>query len=446
MTALHRLTATDAARRIASGELSPQSLVDACLDRIHAHEPVVHAWAYLDTDGAREQALTLGDEAARGHIRGPLHGIPIGVKDIFHVAGMPTRAGSRWFSEAPAADATSVARLRAAGAIIIGKTHTTEFALMDPSPARNPWNPAHTPGGSSSGSAAAVGAGMVPAALGSQTAGSVLRPAAFCGVVGYKPTWGRISRAGVLPLAWSLDHVGTLTRSVEDAALLLSVMAGPDPRDPTAAAVALSASRLQAGPARLLVCEVYPERLEESARGALHSAAAQLRDAGAAVEPLQLPPEVNAILDAQQVIMSSEIAAVHADGLRLHAEQYGPRLRATAESGALIPASLYLRAQQMRAAIRAAVLPSFAGGALFLVPSAAGPAPEGLESTGDPSFNTPWSLLGFPAISLLAGRDSNGLPLAVQLVAAPWQEARLLQAAAWCEQVLGRADVAESPA
>ena len=443
MTALHTLTAAQAADFIARRELSPLTLVDALLARIAELEPRLHVWAALDADGARSQARQLADEVARGELRGPLHGVPVGVKDIFHVARLPTRAGSRVHHTVPDEDATTVARLRQAGAIIMGKTHTTEFALADPAPTRNPWNPEHTPGGSSSGSAAGVAAGMVPAALGTQTAGSVLRPAAFCGVVGFKPTYGRLSRHGILPLAWSLDHPGSLTRTVEDAALLLAVMAGPDGRDGTCldtpADDYVAAARSPVPPRLGLAGEVYPDRLSGPARERLRCAAERLGAAGARLEEIHLPPEFSATLDAHHVIMVSEAGGVHAAGVRQRAADYGPRLRAVVETGALVPAAAYLRAQQVRRAIRDAVLPLLQRVDCLLVPSAAGPAPAGLDSTGDPSFNAPWSLLGLPAISLFAGLDADGLPLAVQLVAAPWHEARLLAAAAWCEHTLGPA-------
>jgi Asp-tRNA(Asn)/Glu-tRNA(Gln) amidotransferase A subunit family amidase len=436
MSDLHALSATEAAAAIRAGQTTALDLVEALLGRITALEPKLHVWATLDAEGARRQARELDAAAMAGAWHGPLHGVPIGVKDIFAVAGLPTRAGSRWYHEVPAEDATTVARLRAAGAIILGKTHTTEFAMADPAPTRNPWNPAHTPGGSSSGSAAGVAAGMMPAALGTQTAGSVLRPAAFCGVVGLKPTWGRLSRHGILPLAWTLDHPGILARTVDDAALLLSVMAGPDPRDPTVADVRVDsypAAVHDSAPPRLgLVGDVYPERLSDPARACLEGTARQLAARGATVEQLSLPRAFDAALDTHHVIMSSEAAGVHLLSMGTHADDYGPQLRALVVAGALAPAALYTRAQQVRRAIRAAVLPLFDRVDCLVVPAAAGAAPAGLDRTGDPSFNTPWSLLGLPAIALPAGLDDAGLPLSVQLVAAPWREASLLAAAAWC--------------
>lgn len=438
----HTLTATQAAVLIARRELSPAELVEALRARIGTLEPAVQAWALLDVDGARAQAAARTTETIRGEVRGPLHGVPVGVKDIFDVAGLPTRAGSRVYDETPGEDATTVLRLRQAGAVILGKTHTTEFAYADPAPTRNPWNPAHTPGGSSSGSAAGVAAMMMPAALGTQTAGSVLRPASFCGIVGFKPTYGRVSRHGIHPLAWSLDHPGTLTRSVEDAAVITGLIAGADRRDATCLDVPvldLGAAAASPRPPRLgLVGDVYPERLSEDARQRLAASAARLEIAGAELELLKLPPDIAAALDAHHIIMSVEVSAVHQARLRDRAADYGPRLRLMVETGALLPTTAYLRAQQIRRVIRRAVLPCFEGVDCLLVPAAAGAAPEGLDSTGDASFNAPWSLLGLPAISLPAGVDGRGMPLGVQLVAAPWEEARLFAAAAWCEGVLGR--------
>jgi aspartyl-tRNA(Asn)/glutamyl-tRNA(Gln) amidotransferase subunit A len=442
----HTLTARRAADLIARRELAPLDLVDALLTRIERLEPKLSVWAAIDPDGARSQARERGAEAVRGELRGPLHGVPAGIKDIFDVAGLPTRGGSRAYHAVPATDSTAVARLRQAGAIILGKTHTTEFAYADPSPTRNPWSVEHTPGGSSSGSAAAVAAGMVPAALGSQTAGSVLRPAAYCGVVGFKPTYGRISRYGVLPLSWTLDHVGTLTRTVEDAAVLTAVMAGPDGHDSTCLDVPVAGLGEAAGnprPPRIgIVGDVFPDRLTDTVRDRLSASLVRLESAGAELERLRLPSEFTAAADAHHVIMMAELARVHLDGMQRDPDAYGPRLRLAVETGALAPAVAYLRAQTIRRTIRQAVLPLFDAVDCLIVPAAGSAAPHGLDSTGDPSFNAPWSLLGMPAIALPVGLDAHGLPLAVQLVAAPWHDATLLAAAAWCESVLGPGPIA----
>ena len=295
---LAALGAVDAARHIRDRALSPVALVDALVARIKAVDPRLEAWVHLDEAGARATAATLAAEATAGTIRGPLHGVPVGVKDIFHVAGMPTRAGSGAFAHSvPTADATSVARLRAAGAVVLGKTHTTEFAFRDPAPTRNPWNREHTPGGSSSGSAAAVAARMVPLALGSQTVGSVLRPAAYCGVVGVKPTHGLIPTDGVIPLAWSLDHVGVFARGVADAALLLGVLA--------ARAIEVQAVRAP----RLALATELVDRAEPEVAAQLRAAAAAFARAGAIVTDVKLPPSFAGIHEAGQRVLEAEAGA-----------------------------------------------------------------------------------------------------------------------------------------
>ncbi|MDP6549508.1 MAG: amidase, partial [Dehalococcoidia bacterium] len=232
MPELHELSAGEAASLIRGRELSPVDLMESLLRRIDTLEPQLKAWVYLDRDAALADAAQKAAQLDGGTV-GPLHGVPIGLKDIYYTAGIPTTACSKVYAGfVPEHDATTVALLKGAGAIVLGKTVTTEFACLDPSPTLNPWNPAHTPGGSSSGSAVAVAARMCPAALGSQTVGSVLRPASYNGVVGFKPTYGRVSCHGVIPVSWDLDTIGWMARTVEDAALLLQVMAGPDPRDP----------------------------------------------------------------------------------------------------------------------------------------------------------------------------------------------------------------------
>ena len=427
------LTVSQAAALIAGGELAPRELIDALLARIAAVEPQVQAWAWLPpAESLRPR---------RWNHTGPLSGVPIGVKDIYSVAGMPTRAGSTVFHEVAERDAAVVARLRAAGAIIFGKTHTTQFAMGDPAPTTNPWNAEHTPGGSSSGSAAAVAAGMIPAALGTQTAGSILRPAAYCGVVGFKPTWGRLPTDGIYPLAWSLDHPGPLALTVRDAALLFEVMAGitrsgADDTDESRELEARLAAPSSGWPRIGVVGDIHPRRLEVAGREALSRAAKAFEQAGAALVRLDLPAPFDAALDTHHVIMQAEMAAVHGEGVRERGAEYGPRLRAAVETGSLVSAELYVKAQQVRRVIRRAMQPLFAQVDVVLAPAAPGPAPKGLGFTGDPAFNAPWSLLGVPCLSLPAGLSPEGLPLAVQLIAAPWQEARLLAAAAWAEQVL----------
>src|SRR5437588_192983 len=312
-------------------------------------------------EDARREAERLTRLQRSGTILGPLHGIPIGVKDIFNTAGVETACGSRIMAGfVPPADATAVARLRAAGAIILGKTHTTEFASFDPSPARNPWALTHTPGGSSSGSGAALAARMCQGALGSQTSGSIIRPAAFCGVVGLEPTFGRVSRHGVHPLAWTLDHPGPMARTVRDAALLLDAVAGPDPHDPAPCsapappphAALLAEAGTDDRPAAALRVGVpdryFTDGLDEEAEALFRSALRALEALGCGVREIRLPDEFEAGMDAHELIHNAEAAAVHVDTYRVRPGDYGSRLRAIIETGLQIPAPTYVRAQQVR--------------------------------------------------------------------------------------------------
>ena len=423
---LETLGVAAAAGRIRDGALSPVALVEALLSRIKVLEPRLEAWVHVDEAGARAAAVALEADAKAGRIRGPLHGVPVGVKDIFHVAGLPTRAGSGPFAHSvPTVDATSVARLRAAGAIVLGKTHTTEFAFRDPAPTRNPWNREHTPGGSSSGSAAAVAARMAPLALGSQTVGSVLRPAAYCGVVGLKPTHGLVPADGVLPLAWSLDHVGVFCRSVADAALVLGVLA--------ARPVDLVVPR---APKLALATELV-DRADNPTAGQLRAAATAFARAGATVSEVKLPVSFAGIHEAGQRVLEAEAGAYHEPTLAKYRAQYGASIAELADIGLRQSAAIYVRANRARAAFRDDVMPLLSEYDALLSPTAPGPAPAGLKWTGDASLCAPWSSAGTPSISLPSGVDDTGLPQAIQLVAAAGAEGRLLSVAAWCEQILG---------
>jgi Asp-tRNA(Asn)/Glu-tRNA(Gln) amidotransferase A subunit family amidase len=415
----------EAAERIRRGEGSSLALVEACLTRLQAREPEVLAWAHVDADGARAAARERDAEARAGRPRGPLHGVPIGIKDIFDVAGMPTTAGAREFAHTrPTRDSGAVARLRAAGAVILGKTHTTQFAFRDPAPTRNPWNPAHTPGGSSSGSAAAVSARMVPGAIGSQTVGSILRPAAFCGVVGLKGPHGLVPVEGAVPLAWSLDHVGPFARSVGDAALMLSVLA-----DHVVEPVAVRAPRLAIG--RQLF-----DRAEPELRRHLDSVVERLTAAGARVTELALPPAFAEIHAAGQVVLEVEAATYHQSMFAKYASDYGPGMAEMISRGLARPATEYVTANRARLAFREVMIPLLEAHDALLSPTAPGTAPAGLSWTGDASLCAPWSSVGVPSISLPTGVDAAGLPLALQLVQAPGGVGRLLGVAAWCEGVV----------
>jgi aspartyl-tRNA(Asn)/glutamyl-tRNA(Gln) amidotransferase subunit A len=342
----------------------------------------------------------------------------------------------------PAYDATSVARLRRAGAVILGKTHTTEFASFDPSPARNPWAPGHTPGGSSSGSAAALASGMCHGALGSQTSGSICRPAAFCGVVGLKPTFGRVSRHGVHPLAWSLDHPGPMARTVRDAAILFDAIAGPDPHDPSTVSApepagltaAVDRARERDGAVRGLRIGVpdryFTDGLDPEGAAAYREALGTLSSLGCRVEDVRLPDVFEAAMDAHELIHHTEAAAVHADTYRERPGDYGHKLRAIIEAGFHVPAPAYLRAQQIRTLLIEAMRELLRSIDVLATPSAPGPAPAGLGSTGSPVYNRPFSFLGFPSVTVPCGFTKQGLPLGLQLGGRPFDEVSIMRAAA----------------
>jgi aspartyl-tRNA(Asn)/glutamyl-tRNA(Gln) amidotransferase subunit A len=439
---LHTLDAIDAARAIREKVLSPVDLVEALLERIEQIDGRLQAWVLVDHDGARRAARQAADEAARGTFRGPLHGVPFGAKDIFYSAGLRTEAGSKTMvGFVPDHDATSVARLKAAGAILLGKLHTTEFATSDPAPTRNPWNVACTPGGSSSGSAAAVAARMVPLALGTQTIGSNVRPASYCGLVGLKPTFGRISTRGVMPLSYSQDHVGLMARSVEDIALGLSITAGHDPEDASSSRAPvpdyLAALTSRRAPRVGLLREFF-ERATPEVADTTAQVVNRLARAGADIEEAKLPPTFRAVAAASYVIMRSETASVHAERFALKADLYRPAIRSSIEMGMLIPGDLYVRALRIRHQFRREMSGLLERYDVLLTPTTPAPAPEGM-ATGDASFQLPWSISGLPSITVPCGLTTSGLPLGIQLVSGGFTEAPLLSAAAWCEDVLGRA-------
>jgi aspartyl-tRNA(Asn)/glutamyl-tRNA(Gln) amidotransferase subunit A len=437
---LHELTVTQAAAAIGRREISPVELVKALLKRIDRLEPELKAWVTIDREGALATARQSEAEVGREG-NGPLHGVPIGVKDIFDVKGMPTTCGTPIFKENyPAEDAFCVAKLRAAGAIVLGKTVTVQFAHLDPPPTRNPWNLNHTPGGSSSGSAAGVAARMIPAGLGSQTGGSIVRPAAFCGVVGVKPTYGRISRRGVFPDSWTLDQMGSLSRSVEDAALLTQIMAGRDPLDQTSlhtppANYAAAAKRKDRAPRLGLIMDTM-DRADPEMAEQLKVAAQRFEAAGAEVREVRLPRSWEEIQAVRSLICEVEMSDVHAPQLRAHPEGYAPAIRGLVEVGQLLPGAAYVHAQRIRRRMRPAMEAMLDGVDCLLLASAVGEAPD-TSSTGDSVFQAPWSLFGMPSITLPSALSKAGLPLGVQLIAPKYGEEEMFSVAAWCEAVLG---------
>ena len=341
----------------------------------------------------------------------------------------------------PSYDATVVRRLKQAGAIIIGKTVCTEFAVNDPPPTAHAWKPSHTPGGSSSGSAVAVATRMCFATVDTQTAGDILRPAAYNGIVGLKPTYGRISRYGVIPVAWSLDTVGVLTRSVGDAALVLQVLAGSDPHDtssssfPPADYAAVVASECPA-PRLGVVRQYFYEHADQEVRIKTDQTVELLRQAGAQIETITLPEDLALLHAAHRIIVSSECAAYHEELFLAHREQYGPRLRQFIEVGMLTPVVPYLQAQRLRSRWKLALQEVFDQVDVLVMPAASSAAPADQSTTGHPTLHIPWTLCGFPSLALPSGLNAEQLPLGIQLVGPPWGEERLLATAHWCERAL----------
>ena len=442
MTDLHQLTIAQASAQIAERELSPAALMEALLARSAALDADLRVWVTLDPDAALADARRSERELDAGQSRGPLHGIPIALKDIYNTKGVLTTACSPIYADyVPDHDAHSVALLRKAGAVIMGKAVTTQFASGDPSPTRNPWNTAHTPGGSSSGSAAGVAARIFPAAMGSQTGGSILRPASYNGVVGLKPTYGRVSKRGVFALAWSLDTMGPITRSVEDAAIVLDALAGHDPKDPSSSTRPVGSYRKAAAesdrPPRVgYVSQYFEDNSDGEVRAHTRAALERLAESGADVVEFATDADFDELRTAHSIIMAAEAAGVHHADYARRPDDFAPRIRASIERGHLTPAVAYVRAQRIRALFRARILRDMAGFDALLTPSTPAAAPRDLSTTGDMIFQSPWTTCGFPAITLPSGLAANGLPLGVQLIAAPFAEERLLAAAAWCERVL----------
>ncbi|MEO8858268.1 MAG: amidase [Burkholderiaceae bacterium] len=415
----HALTASAAASRIRAGELTSEALVRACLERIALREPEVGAWEFL----AAEQAMAQAREADRSRPCGPLHGVPIGVKDIMDTQDMPTTLGSPIYAgRRPAWDASCVAAARAAGAIVLGKTVSTEFAYFQPGKTRNPHNVLHTPGGSSSGSAAAVAAGMVPFAFGSQTAGSVIRPAAFCGVFGYKASHGEFSLSGIRPFAESLDSLGMLARSIQDIALFRAVLLGSSEFELAA---------LQQPP-RFGLCRTAQWAVVDAAsRQAMEDFTLRCRDAGAFVSEVTLPDHFGALVDVHKTIMAYEAAHNYIHETTCRSAQLSASFLALAASGRQIPRASYAQARES-VAVAAHELRSISAGLDALItPAAPGEAPLASTGTGDPIMSRMWTALHLPALSVPVGYGPSGMPLAVQLIAANGADDRLLQVGQW---------------
>ncbi len=410
-------------RSIAEGRRTPVEVTEQCLERILVREPEVLAWAFSAETEALALARQLTEELQSRGPRGPLHGIPFGVKDIYDTAGMPTEWGTPVHKgRVPAADAALVARLKQAGAIVLGKTHTTAYAYFDPAPTRNPHNPAHTPGGSSSGSAAAVADGMVPFALGSQTQGSVLRPASFCGITGFKPSHGRLPVEGVMPFAPTLDHPGPFTRTVDDMVFLWAAMGAGYEREKQFTADP-GAMRFSAPP--------WPIEgvLDAEMQSAFDAYLETLGERGFNIKRDSLPDGMKALPEVILTVMDYEAAEIHGEDFRQHGAAVGHKLALLIETGLRIDEGAYRQARDGLDKARADFDAAAADGRIRITPAALGAAPASLETTGDPCCNSPFTALGVPSISFPFATAKNGLPLGLQLAAGRGEEARLLAAA-----------------
>jgi len=421
------LSVRAAAEAISAKRLRAEDYVGAWVELIEAQEAIVGAWQHFDRDAVMAAARRCDNEPPRG----PLHGIPVAVKDVIDTFDLPTGYGSPIYrNHRPVVDAACVALARAAGAIVLGKTVSTEFAYFTPGKTANPHNPAHTPGGSSSGSAAAVGAGMAPLAFGTQTAGSILRPASYCGAVGYKPSFGLVSRVGVKALADSLDTVGVMARNVEDAAFFIGILTDRRALRDVDAPL----------PPRIGFCRTPMwDEAEPATIAVLDRVRAVLLDAGARVDDIPVPDEHHGLADAQNTIMSYEMTRALADERIRHSTQISPRLAQLFDQGMAIGADKYDAALAETAVARRALADFFGECAAILVAAAPGEAPVGHEYTGNPVFNRMWTLLGTPAVTIPAGKGPNGLPVGVQLVGRIGDDARLMSCALFAEHALAAA-------
>jgi len=430
---------TEAAAMLRNRSFSALELMQSCLERIDDRESVVKAWVTIDRDAALSNAELADAVMNRSDsIPGPLHGIPIGVKDIFDVVDLPTSGGTDAYPLRVATkDAISVARLKAAGAIVLGKTVTTAFAVGDAGPTTNPWNSAHTPGGSSSGSAAAVADRMCMAALGTQTAGSVIRPCSYNGLAGIKPTHAQIDITGVIPLSWQLDHVGALTRSVADAQLLWHLLRDNGGRRPGRNTDNRKNS-FSSKPQRIWRArELFEVHASSDMEKAMNRHCEQLREQGVEVIERSLPDTFTDILDNHRTIMASEAATFHTDNYRKHNSLYPKKIKLLIEEGRNISAVQYCEAMQHRNKAIEDMNEALRDVTGLLSPAAVDAAPFGLEHTGDRTFNAPSSYLGLPVVTYPIAVDDNGLPLGVQIMGCSHSEDKLLEAGIWCEQIVG---------
>ncbi|HEY2863394.1 MAG TPA: amidase [Casimicrobiaceae bacterium] len=426
MSSLNRLSATSVTRKLAAREITAEALLADCLARIAEREREVHAWTFVDTGAALRRARALDAQGGSGL----LHGLPIAVKDLFDTVDMPSSYGSPIYGgHRPAWDAACVAMARAAGGIVVGKTVTTEFATFHPGPTCNPRNLKHTPGGSSSGSAAAVADWMVPLAFGTQTAGSIVRPAAFCGTVGYKPTFGTVSRVGVKMISDSLDTIGALARSVPDAALFVAALA--DRRD-------LLIDEPADEVPRIGLCRTHEwNRAHPETVAVFEDAGKRLRAAGASVRDVTLPPPFTGLVEAQLAIMQFEVAKSLTYENLAHRTMLSEDMTKMIDAGLAVSPERYDAARSLTRICRAMLSEVFREVDVLLAPSAPGEAPVGIAATGDPLFNRIWTLLHVPVVHLPVGHGPNGLPVGITVVGSVGADRATLRAADWMHARLG---------
>ncbi len=410
--------------------VTARQLLEDCLAKIDHFESRIHAWAHIDAAGARIVADQLDHEADGGYFRGPLHGIPLGIKDIFDVRGLPTGAGSPLRKNCVAnSDAPTVAALRRAGAVIMGKTVTVEFACFDPSPTRNPWDTqlCHTPGGSSSGSAAALALGMCLGSVGSQTGGSLVRPSSYCGVATLKPTYDLLSREGVVPVSRHLDHVGPMARTVADVRVLFQALFEDAPTPPHAVT----------RPPRLGFLKSLTEQAAPAVQTVFQSALERLKTSGALVETVVAPFTTDEVLALHRKIMSVDAAEYHRVSFAENRASYGPKITTLLDEGLHALAVDYAAALAWRRQFREDVSAFCEPFDALIMPSTDTTAPATLDTTGTPHFQAPWSCAGVPAASMPCGLADDGMPVGMQLIAAKGEDWELLRTAEWCERCLG---------
>lgn len=431
MDELHSLGLAEAVRRLSSGEMTSEAYARGLLARVDQLEDKIQAWQTLDRQRAIESAREADRRVAAGRTPGALHGVPIAVKDIIDVRGLPTTMGSRIYERYfPEMNAEVVDRLQAAGAFALGKAVTTEFAFMVPNKTRNPWNPEHTPGGSSSGSAAAVAAGFAPAAIGTQTNGSVIRPAAFCGIVGYKPGKAVLSTDGILPFSTTLDQPGVFARNVEDAALLVAHLAH------SRWTISPQINALKHAPRLVSVRSPVWNLAEPDQRNRFATDVAVLRESAAIVDEIELPASFNEAHKIHRIIMLYEAVGGSRQVRAHYRDKISEVLNKALDEGERISVAEYERALRKREALQRDFSRFLDDYDAVVTPPAAGEAPASLSATGDPSFCTIWTLLGVPAITIPTGLGSHGMPLGLQIIGNQGESNHLLATTMWCERQL----------